>query len=143
MKNRVYLILVLALLPVICSAQFSGVRVKVDADSKAAIETPKMSGKINGFRVCLFSDNGQTARGAAYAALTQLGEIAPGVIGNVEYDNPFFKVYAGYCLSRSEAVRLLGRLKTVFPRAIISTATFEITDIFTPVNDEIQPQEPL
>lgn len=93
------------------------VRVNLDDLAAAAVYRNAPKDKVLGYRVCVFSDNSQSARAAAGTALSQLGQTS--VPANVVYQNPFFKVYAGYCINRVEATMLLGRLKGIFPAAFI------------------------
>lgn len=124
-----HLLLILAAIfsSVTLFAQSGSLVINLDQNASRATDMAGARQKISAFRVCLFSDNSQMARGAANAAIGQLHSVAPGVSGEAIYENPFFKAYAGYCLNRLEATRLLGRLKNIFPRAIIASKTLPIT----------------
>lgn len=96
-----------------------GIEVPMDPTAVRAATGYMPPAKVAGYRLCLFSDNGQSARGAAAGALGALSSVAPDVRGEMIYTNPFFRVYAGHCLTKAEATMLLGRLKYSFPKAYI------------------------
>lgn len=74
---------------------------------------------INGYRVRIYFDNTQNARGASEAAMHRfLGRIH-GIPAYRSYQNPFFKVTVGDFRTRSEAMELLERIKGEFPSAFI------------------------
>lgn len=125
--NRLLIILLFVALPLASFSQIARVRVDVDSDAQRAISTDKSIGTINGYRVSIFSDNSQSARAAASTTLNRFKVVMPSVAATIEYDNPFFKVHVGYCITRSEAVRLLGSLKGMFPRAVIANSTFDVS----------------
>lgn len=125
--NRLFVILLFVALPLASFSQIARVRVDVDSDAQRAISMSNTIGRINGYRVSIFSDNSQSARAAAGTTLSRFKVVMPSVAATIEYDNPFFKVYVGYCHTRSEAVRLLGSLKRMFPRAVIANSTFDVS----------------
>lgn len=109
-----------------------GVAVSMDPTAVRAATSYLPVAKVAGYRLCLFSDNGQSARGAAAGALGMLSSVAPDVRGEMIYTNPFFRVYAGHCLTKTEAAILLGRLKYSFPKAYIvgySGSTYDFSKI--------------
>ncbi|MCC8034407.1 MAG: hypothetical protein LIO77_00535 [Rikenellaceae bacterium] len=77
----------------------------------------RRSGKVNGYRIRIFFDNKQTARASAYSAKARFENLFPGIPVDIKYDNPDWKVTAGYCLTNEEAIILLGRIKRQFPKA--------------------------
>lgn len=102
----------------------TGAKAMVTVDSKSsaalrAISPLPSDAKIPGFRVCVFFDNGQTARAAGQVALRQLETMYPSVTRYMVYPVPTFKVLAGDCLSRAEATHLMGILRSTFPKAFI------------------------
>lgn len=78
-----------------------------------------VSRKITGYRVRIFNDNKQTARGASEAALHSFKSMYPGVSAYRSYTNPFFKVTVGDFRTKSEAMHLLQAIRRNFPRAFI------------------------
>lgn len=106
-----------------------GQAVSLDLNVATAVNAYVVPSKIMGYRVCVFSDNSQSARGAAAGALSVVHSVAAGVSANMIYDNPFFRVYAGYCTSKIEATILLGRLKYSFPKAFIVPFAISPSDL--------------
>lgn len=100
--------------------------VEMDSDVQSAVNSRRAKDKIWGYTVCLFADNGQDARVTAKNNHNKIKDLMPYEFSEVTYENPFFKVYVGRCLNRTEAVRLLGRVKGEFPRAIISVKEFDV-----------------
>lgn len=118
----------------------SGVSVSLDVATATAVNAYAKPEKVAAYRVCVFSDNSQSARGAAASALGAIGTVASGVKGDMIYDNPFFRVYAGHCLTKTEATILLGRLKGSFPKAFIVPWAMNVADLGTPIF--AQPEQP-
>lgn len=137
--KRYFIGVVLALLfPLIAFAQSGRVEVRMDGSANSAINAARSTERVSGYRVCIFSDNSQTGRAAASAAVGQLRSILPGVPAEVTYQNPFFRAYAGYCLNKIEATRLLGRLRSAFPRAIIVGESFTVSNFVGAYQDVIE-----
>lgn len=111
-----------------------GVSVAMDYDVANAVNMAVSMGaqapRVTGYRVCVFSDNSQTARGAAQSALSVVQRIG-GVASNMIYNNPFFRVYAGHCVNKTEATILLGRLRGTFPKAFIVQYAMTMAEINT------------
>ena len=80
----------------------------------------RASQKINGYRVRLFFDNSQNAKQAAAATLARFKEAFPDIPASLSYDNPYFKVTAGNCLTAEEAVILWGQVKESFDKAFVT-----------------------
>lgn len=74
---------------------------------------------ISGYRVRIYFDNTQYARGASDAAMRRFLGRVHGVPAYRSYQNPFFKVTVGDFRTRSEAMELLERIKGEFPSAFI------------------------
>ncbi len=75
--------------------------------------------KLPGYRVRIFLDNGQNARASANAAITRFRELYPNIPTYLTYENPYFKVTVGNCLTSEEAIILLGRINNAFDRAFL------------------------
>ena len=75
--------------------------------------------KLNGYRVRIFFDNKQDSRGASEAALNRFRGAVPGVSAYRSFTSPHFKVTVGDFRTKSEAVRMLQRVKGMFPSAFI------------------------
>ncbi len=73
--------------------------------------------EIWGYRVRIFFDNSQNARMLANQAMTRFKEIYPDIPAYMVYDNPYFKVTVGNCLTEDEARILQGKIQGAFDRA--------------------------
>ncbi len=78
--------------------------------------SPKES--YQGYRIRIFSSNSQTARTDAEAAI-ELFEQHYAVPVYFAYENPYFLVTCGNCLSHDEAIMLLSKVRIHFPKAFI------------------------
>lgn len=77
---------------------------------------------INGYRIVIFMSNKHSARQDALATQQQFVELYPSEGVYLSYENPYFKVTVGNCLTQEEAIIMLGRLQGNFPKAFISSA---------------------
>ncbi len=80
--------------------------------------------KFRGYRVRIFFDNSQSARTSAENILTRFKELYPDTPAYMVYENPYFKVTVGNCLSFEEAIILWGRIKGDFDRAFVVREEF-------------------
>lgn len=85
--------------------------------------------RVRGYRVCIFFDNGQNARSGAAAARTLFETTYPGTKIYTVYDNPYFKISVGNCLTAEEAIILKGRVSGLFPKAFLKNEEFSIADL--------------
>lgn len=97
------------------------------AVAAASHEGPRL--RLRGHRVCIFFDNSQEARAGAVAARTLFEEKYPGIRAYMVYENPYFKVTVGNCLTAEEAIILRGRIAGDFPKAFIKNEEFAIADL--------------
>ena len=74
---------------------------------------------LNGYRVRIFFDNKQTARVESEETLKRFESMYHDVVAYRTYANPYFKVTVGDFRTRSEAVKLLERIKGAFPSAFV------------------------
>lgn len=74
---------------------------------------------VNGYRIVIFMSNAQTARRDAVAIQENFATLFPQEHSYLTYENPYFKVAVGNCTSQEEAIILLGRLRSSFPKAFI------------------------
>lgn len=74
---------------------------------------------IQGYRVRIFFDNQQNARGASEAAVGRFNSKHPGISAYRSFQSPFFKVTVGDFRTKSEAIELLENIKYDFPSAFI------------------------
>lgn len=120
--------------PAVTDAAPEGSRVTVTeygdaarAVSDAARDNQRL--RLRGYRVCIFFDNGQDARAGAVAARDLFTETYPGTRVYTVYENPYFKVSVGNCLSTEEAVILKGRISATFPKAFVKNEEILLTDL--------------
>lgn len=90
-----------------------------DGDVAAGLRTSPKSDKVVGYRICIFFDNTQNGRNLANGALGTFRNRFPSIPGEVVYANPTFKTMVGYCIDMTEASMLLGRVREVFPTAVV------------------------
>ena len=95
--------------------------------ARAAAATRPQS--VSGYRIMLFMSNSQNARTEAFAACDTLAVRVPGLQTYVTYDNPYFKVATGNCVSQEEALVLLQRIKPSFPKAFIMRENIPLTEL--------------
>ncbi len=100
-------------------------RVRITQDEKLYelvskhVKLNKDAGGVPGYRIRIFSDSGQKARQNAREVRARFLEKYEDIEIYMEYDVPYFKLYAGDCRTKSEAIKLLGKLKRDFPNAFI------------------------
>lgn len=83
---------------------------------------------LNAYRVCIFVDNGEEARAGAAAAKTLFEETFPGTPVYMFYENPYFRVTVGNCLTLEEAIVLKGRVSGTFPKAFPKSERLSLGD---------------
>ena len=81
------------------------------------------SRSVTCYRVRIFNDNSQSARGASEAVLAAFSGAHPGYPVYRSYTNPFFKVTVGDFRTKSEALQLLGILRAEYPSAFLVKET--------------------
>lgn len=74
---------------------------------------------ITGYRVRIYFDNKQNARGASEEAQNRFQRNHPGIMAYRSFVNPFFKVTVGDFRTRSEAIQLLNQISGEFPTAFV------------------------
>lgn len=89
------------------------------ADLIRNLESRRTAQKINGYRVRIFFDNSQYARDKGLATRARFNELFPNTWSNMVYENPYFKVTVGNCLTNEEAVILWGRVRSSFNTAFV------------------------
>ncbi len=104
------------------ASEFAIVEVNEDLSAKEALaklDNDPSSKKVAGYRVGVFLSNSPNARSQANAVVAICDSLFADVVTTLSYDNPYFKVNAGYCLTLEEGVILLNRLQSRFPRAYL------------------------
>ncbi len=74
---------------------------------------------VEGYRIGVFFDNGASARANARRVVERCDSLFADIPVSMSYDNPYFKVSAGYCTSQQEAVMMLNRIQKHFPTAYL------------------------
>lgn len=111
-----------------------GARVRVieheDAAATVAASDRKTApARLNGYRVCIFFDNGQDARAGAMEAKKIFEEQFSDIKLYMVYENPYFRVTVGNCLTIEEAIILKGRIAASFPKAFPKAEELELSDL--------------
>ena len=85
---------------------------------------------LSGYRVRIFFDNRQTARVESEETLKRFEALYHDVVAYRTYANPYFKVTVGDFRTKSEAMRLLERIKGEFPSAFVvkENISFPVVD---------------
>ncbi|MEG0789017.1 MAG: SPOR domain-containing protein [Alistipes sp.] len=101
-------------------------------NAAAAIENAARNSarsRVKGYRVCIFFDNGQNARAYADVAEASFQNSYPDIRSYKVYDNPYFKVTVGNCLTEEEAVILRERIRNTFPKAFLKNEEISLNDL--------------
>lgn len=85
--------------------------------------------RIQGWRVCIFSDNTADARAKAHAAMETFKEHFSDIPLYNEYASPYFRVSVGNCTTAEEAIILLNRVNKMFPKAFIKQESLTLSDL--------------
>lgn len=80
---------------------------------------------LSGYRVRIFFDNKQSARHESEQTLKRFRAMYRDVAVYRTYTNPYFKVTVGDCRTKSEAMKLLSRIKGNFPSAFVVKENIE------------------
>lgn len=123
-----------------------GARVEIHeaADAAAAFAAASESAankRRDGWRINLFASNGQNARAEAESVKQAFEESFPGLSVDMVYENPYFKVSAGRCVTAEEAIMLLERVRVKFPKAFLMRETMRATDLLEESPGASQTQE--
>ena len=85
--------------------------------------------RFKGYRIGVFFDNGPDARAKAMSTKRAFEEAFPEVKVYLSYENPYFKVSAGNCVTSEEAIVLLGKIRTRFPEAYLMREDLTVADL--------------
>lgn len=100
------------------------------ADAVARWERMARKTHFQGYRVCIFFDNGQNARQQANAAVDLFKEqFSEEIPVYMVYENPYFKVTIGNCLTKEESIILMGRVLGTFPKAFSKKEVLSVSDL--------------
>lgn len=87
--------------------------------------------KVSGYRVRIFFDNGQDARAQSNRVMEQFKNNFPDIPIYWSYDNPYFKVTVGDCLSPEEAIIVWGRVKNLYDKAFVVREEIPLSSFVT------------
>lgn len=98
------------------------ITVKECGDVPAIIESAASQSDsfIRVMRVVVYMENGQQARQEAMEKKELVISQFPEEPVSLVYENPYFKVIVGACLTQEEAVVLMTKLLPLFPKAFIT-----------------------
>ena len=99
------------------------------ANAVASADAAQAAPRLRGYRVCIFFDNGQDARSGAMEARKIFTENYPDIPLYMVYENPYFRVTVGNCLTIEEAIILKGKLATLFPKAFPKSEELTLSDL--------------
>lgn len=127
--------------------QGGGARVEIHEapDAAAAFSAASRSAaerRHGGWRINLYTSNGQNARFEAAEVKKNFTESFPGVSVDMVYDIPYFKVSAGHCATSEEAIMLLDRVRAKFPKAFLMRETLTAADLLEENPEAAAPQSP-
>lgn len=74
---------------------------------------------VSVYRLRIFFDNKQNARGVSEQVLTEFSEAYPDVPAFRGYINPYFKVTVGNFRTKSEAMKFLNQIKGQYPSVFL------------------------
>ncbi len=99
-------------------------RVNLNSDRSAIAALDKLevdvaNREIIGYRIGVFFSNRSNGRAEANVVVAKCEELYEDIKTSLVYDNPYFKVHAGFATTNEEAVMLLSRLQKNFPKAYI------------------------
>lgn len=94
-----------------------------------SISTQSELASINGYRIRIFFDNSQSARSNALKVKEEFEVIFPDIQTYLSYENPYFKVTVGNCVTIDETTALWGKISTHFNRAFITREDISIEEI--------------
>ena len=110
----------------ILSVLGSGVTVNQSHAMRTAFDqyvSANASKKMTGYRVRVYYENGQNARGRSESIARSVSNSFPGIGVYRSFDSPNFKVCVGDFRTRDEALKVYHALKGTYPTAIILKET--------------------
>ena len=107
-------------------------------DAVRAVEGQRRSGEVSGFRVVIFSGNGQYAGDNADAVLQEFKTLYPHINAYLVYESPYFKVSVGDCLSMEEAQILMAKILGNYPKAFPRRESIQLEALTTPLTSDVE-----
>lgn len=107
-------------------------------DAVRAVEAQRRRGEVNGFRIVIFSNNGQYAGDNADTVLQEFKSLFPNINAYLVYESPYFKVSVGDCLSMEEAQILMAKILPNYPKAFPRRESIKLEALTTPLNTPVE-----
>lgn len=125
----------------LANRSMSGDHVQITEDSYTTAAISEIEGSarvnsINGYRVLIFSDNGQYAGDNANSVLDGFRRRFPHINAYLVYESPYFKVSVGDCTTMEEAQMLMAELIEFYPRAFPRRESISLTNLSNVRADE-------
>ena len=110
----------------ILSAMGSGVTVNQPLSLQSAFDrhvSANAARKVTGYRIRVYFDSGQNARGRSESVARSVTAAFPGIGVYRTFDSPNFKVSVGDFRTKDDALKVYHALKASYPTAIILKET--------------------
>lgn len=120
------------------------VRVTEDGSTReaiASVEAQTRPKQVTGYRVVIFSDNGQYAGDNAKKVHSTFQKSFPHINSYLVYESPYFKVSVGDCLTMEEAQILMAELSSLYPKAFPKREVIKLTDLQNAIAEESAPRD--
>ena len=112
-------------------------------DAISAVEAQRRGKEVSGFRIVIFSDNGQYAGDNAETVLQEFTSLYPRINAYLVYESPYFKVSVGDCLSMEEAQILMAKILGNYPKAFPRRESIALEALTTPLTPIVEPVDSL
>ena len=99
-----------------------GVKVNLSSAMRGAFDSyvsNNASKKMSGYRIRVYYENGQNARGRSEAISRSISNAYPGMAVYRTFDSPNYKVCVGDFRTKDEALKVYHALKASYPTALI------------------------
>ena len=93
------------------------------------IEAKTRRKEVEGYRIVIFSDNGQYAGDMAKSILETFKKNHPHINAYMVYESPYFKVSVGDCLTLEEASHLMAQLDDEYPELFPKREVIKYEDL--------------
>ena len=93
------------------------------------IEAKSRRKEVEGYRIVIFSDNGQYAGDMAKSLLETFKKNHPHINAYMVYESPYFKVSVGDCLTLEEASTLMQQLVGEYPELFPKREVIKYRDL--------------
>ena len=110
------------------------------AEAVTAVEAQRRISAVNGYRVVIFSDNGQYAGDAANEVVENFRANYPTINAYLVYESPYFKVSVGDCLTMEEAQMLMARILHQYPKACPKRESIKLEELANVRKEEPTPE---